>query len=355
MTLVIKFMTRVMTGASTKHLSHTNLLTSLTRQTHAKGEGAKQIGNVLSSNEQSRQDLAEMLKNLDAECRNCAPITPLECITRCQVWKLKNELRSLREIMGNPNFTKELLNALKNQTRVNILKSMVKTRYSISRLQQELKKNGQLCSVEVISEEYIQPLVALGLAVQAREEYYATNFGGQLSQVIGDTTPEFSTLPAHSECYEETLLLALLSGPKTFEEIKQLISPSIASRILKRLKATGLIERPEERDYIFFFKTKRDPSREQLNPMEEKVYSNIADEGMSAKNISKKTGLSIRIIYKHLRKLKGKKLIFVRKAPKPYDLTVKGKEFAEVLQELTQLVDQTWTSTEQVVNGKMNS
>ena len=298
--------------------------------------------------------MAELLKNLDTECRNCAPITPLECITRCQVWKLKNELRSLKEKIDNPNFIKELLNVLKNNTRVDILKSMVRTRYSVSRLQQELKRNGHPCSQEAINQEYIQPLVAVGLATQAREEYYATNFGGQLTQIIGDNH-EFANLPTHSECYEETVLCALLTGLKTFEEIKQLVPSSIASRILKRLRTAGLVESPAERDYVYFFKTKRDPSIEKLTQMEKEVYNDIADEGISVKNIAKKNGLSIRRTYRHIRKLKGKKLVFVRITPKPYGLTAKGKEFAGVLQDLTQLVDQTLRSTEQVVNGKINS
>ncbi len=63
------------------------------------------MGNVLSLTRkiESNNDLVGMLKTLDSECRNCAPITPLECINRCQVYKLKNELRKLREAMDNPN------------------------------------------------------------------------------------------------------------------------------------------------------------------------------------------------------------------------------------------------------------
>jgi hypothetical protein len=68
------------------------------------------MGNVLqpTRNGENNRDLASMLKSLAAECRNCAPITPLQCITRCQVYKLKNELRRLRETMDNPNYIKEL-------------------------------------------------------------------------------------------------------------------------------------------------------------------------------------------------------------------------------------------------------
>jgi hypothetical protein len=83
-----------------------------------------------------------------------------------------------------------------------------------------------------VKEEYIQPLMQVGLATEARDEYYATTFGGRLTEVL-DNFPEFAeVLPAHSECYEETLLRALLSGPKTFETIQTVISPKVASRIL---------------------------------------------------------------------------------------------------------------------------
>ncbi len=168
-----------------------------------------------------------MLKALDAECRNCAPLNPLECVTRCKVWKLKNELRRLRETMDNPNFIKDLFNVLKNETRLHILNAIVKGRYSVSQLQQELKKAGYMHSQDTINEEYLRPLMDVGLAAEARDEYYATMFGGRLIELLEDF-PEFvNVLPAHSECYEETLLSALLAEPKTFQEVEELISPKL--------------------------------------------------------------------------------------------------------------------------------
>ena len=315
------------------------------------------MGNVLSPirNGENIRDLAGMLGSLDAECRNCAPITPLQCITRCQVYKLKNELRKLRETMDNPNYIKELFNVLKNETRLHILKAIVNSRYSVSQLQQELKKTGHSHSQDTINEEYLQPLMSVGLATEARDEYYATTFGGRLTELLGNF-PEFvEMLPAHSECYEETLLRALLSGPKTFEDIETLISPKIASRILKRLRSVGLIQTPQERDYIFFFKSKRDPNKEAFTTTERKIYETILNEGISAGKLAKETGLSMRRIYKYLRGLKGKKLVFVRKTPKAYGLTCKGEMLASVLQELQQIVEDTWSSSEQVIHGNSNS
>ena len=124
---------------------------------------------------------------------------------------------------------------------------------------------------------------------------------------------------------------SLLIGPKTFEEIESLISSKIASRILKRLRSVGLIETPEERDYIFFFKSKRDPGKETFTETERKIYDTLPNEGISAGKLAKETGLSMRRTYKYLRGLKGKKLVFIRKTPKAYGLTCKGEMLASVL------------------------
>jgi DNA-binding HxlR family transcriptional regulator len=315
------------------------------------------MGNVLlpTPKTKNNHDLVGLLKTLNAECRNCAPISPLQCINRCQVYKLKNELRKLRETMDNPNYVKELFNVLKNETRLHILRAIVNGRYSVSQLQQELKKTGHNHSQDTISEEYLGPLIAAGLASEAQDEYYATTFGGRLTELLG-CFPEFvEMLPAHSECYEEIILQALLSGPKTFEEIETVISPKIASRILKRLRSTGLIETPIERDYIFFFKSKRDSNKETLTSTERKIYYTIGEEGISAGKLAKETALSMRRIYKYLRSLKGKKLVFIRKTPKAYGLTCKGEMLASVLKELQLIVEETWTSSEQVMHDNANS
>jgi DNA-binding HxlR family transcriptional regulator len=251
--------------------------------------------------------------------------------------------------MDNPNYIKELFNVLKNETRLHILRAILNGRRLVSQLQRELKKTGHNHSQENLSEEYLRPLMTVGLAAEAQDEYYATTFGGRLTELLGNS-PEFvEMLPARSECYEETLLQYLLSGPKTFEGIEALIPPKNVSRTLKRLRSAGLIETPIERDYIFFFKSKRDPNKETFKATERKIYDSLADEGISAGRLAKETGLSMRVTYRYLRGLKGKKLIFVRKTPKAYGLTCKGKKLASVLQELRQIVEDTWNSSKQVM------
>jgi predicted transcriptional regulator len=257
--------------------------------------------------------------------------------------------------MENPNFMKDLLNVLKNDTRIQMLLAMAKGRYSISKLQQELKKSGLLHSQDTIAEEYLQPLLLLGLAAESQDQFTVTAFGGKLTELV-ENLPEFAkSLPAHSECYEESILTALLEGPKTFEEIEGIVSSKIVSRILKRLKTVGLIETPEDRDYIFFFRSKRDSNKEELGVTETKVYNSIAEEGISAKKLASKSDLSLRRTYKYLRGLKGKKLVFTRKTPKTYALTDAGERLAWLLKELHTLVQETLTFSAQFSKHKENS
>ena len=88
---------------------------------------------------------------------------------------------------------------------------------------------------------------------------------------------------------------------------------------------------------------------------ESKVYSNIPDDGISAKKLAEKTNLSLRRTYKYLRGLKGKKLVFARKTPKTYGLTEKGERLAWLLNELGKLVEETLSFSEEFRKHKENS
>ena len=165
--------------------------------------------------------------------------------------------------------------------------------------------------------------------------------------------PDFAeSLPARSEGYEETLLQSLLLGPKTFEGINALVLPRTISRTLKRLRSAGLIKTRVKSDYIFFFKSRRDPNKEPFTAAERKIYCAVDLDGISAGMLAKKTAFSMRRTYKTLRSLKGKKLIFTRRTPKVYGLTSEGTKLASVLQEIQKIVNETWKSSEQVMQEK---
>ena len=302
-----------------------------------------------SYREQDNHDLSTVMRSFDAECRNCFPASPLQCISECKAYKLKNELRTLRKALSNPDYMRELWNVLKNETRLQILQTIANGRHTVGQLQQELKRTGQIQSQTTISEEYLHPLVAVGLAAQAGEEYFATTFGLRLTPLLGRFQQLAQKLPAHSECYEETLLQSLLTGPKTFEDIEIVISQKNVARVLKRLSSAKLIASPKERDYIFLFKSKRDPNKETFTTTERKIYDALSDQGISVGNLAKKTELSARIIYRYLRCLKGKKLAFCRRTPKTYCLTCVGEKLASSMLVVQKIVEDSWDSSEIVV------
>jgi len=289
---------------------------------------------------------SENLKTLENMCKHCTPITPIQCISLCRFYKLKNELRNLRHIMNNPNYTTDFFNVIKNQTRLRIFRTIVNGKCTLAKVQQELKNVGIQHSQYSISDDYIQPLITAGLVMESLGKYNATLFGICINELLDGFDGFIQKLPPQSECHEETLLQMLLLGPKTRQEIQQVISPIIASRILKRLTTSNLVNLPADRNYVFFHKSKRNPALEKLTDSEMKVYQTIPDEGIAADKLAKLVGLSQRRIYNHIRHLKGKKLVFTRKIPISYSLTNDGQKLALTLQNLLQKIDETWSFTE---------
>jgi len=276
-----------------------------------------------------KTSIVEVLERAKETCESCRTLTPITCVTRCNIWKLKNELRKLYEKTENPNFMANLLNALKNRRRLRILEILSNGRYSIVRLQQKLKKIGYYHSRRTIAEEYVNPLIEVGLVEKNHNKYHTTLLGCKLNESIKDFSA-IGELPPHSECYEEKAIKALSESPKTHEELKFLIPTESLSRVLKRLQETKLITKDHENSYIFYFKTKRNPQQERLSPTEKRVYEDIPEEGITAKKLADKTNISLRRTYKYLRKLRGKKLAFKRKRPKAYALTREGRQIAKL-------------------------
>ena len=111
---------------------------------------------------------------------------------------------------------------------------------------------------------------------------------------------------------------------------------------------TGLIKTTKGREYVFFFKTKRDPNKEILTATERKIYDAIDYQGISVGKLTRETNLSTRVTYRCIKHLKGKKLVFQRRTPKTYDLTDNGRKLATVLFDLKQTVEDAWCSFQQI-------
>jgi predicted transcriptional regulator len=276
--------------------------------------------------------LAEVLEKWEEICKNCNPLTPIACVTNCRIWRQKNEFRRLYDKIKNPSYLTKLLNTLKNKRRLHILDIISRGRYSTAKLQQELKNSGYRHSQQTIVNEYLTPLIEVGLVEENQEsQYHSTLFGCRLKELTKDSYDMTNILPPHSECYEETALSMLTQEPKTFEDLECIVPRKSVARILGRLQKAGLIETSKENDYVFYFITKRNPNEAKFSSTERRVYENIIVEGVSARKLAEKTEISLRRTYKYLRKLKGKKLVFTRKKPKSYSLTTKGHQVAEFL------------------------
>jgi predicted transcriptional regulator len=296
--------------------------------------------------------LAETMSRMEQTCKDCKPLSMITCVSNCNIWKLKNEFRKLHKKMQNPTFITQLLNTIKNKRRLEILDIITKGQYSTTRLQQELKKLGYNSSQTTITEEYITPLTDVELVTETQNKYYTTLFGCKLNELIKNFRDIGEILPPHSECYEEKILPTLLHGPKTYEELGNTIPAKSIARVLNRLQTAGLVETNKEKDYVFFFKTQRNPNKERFSPTEKKVYENISEQGDPARKLAEKNRISLRRIYKYLRRLKGKKMVFAREKPRTYALTPKGLQMAMILQKMHDLVAETMATATQIVQDE---
>lgn len=303
---------------------------------------------------ETQASLAESVREWEETCKNCHPPTPIVCMTNCRIWNSKNELRRLHKIINTPNFTPTLLNTLKNTRRLHNLRLISKGYYSIDNLQQELRKIGYNHSLQTIQDEYVTPLLKVGLIEERNNRYCITSFGRQLLDAIKNCEFE-NGLPPHSECHEEKALHLLLNAPKTFDDFKTVIPTKSIARVLSRLHKAGLIEATKEKDYVFYFKTKREPEKARFSPTERKIYENIAENGVSAQKLAEKAMISLRRTYKYLRKLKGKKMVFSRKKPKTYSLTAKGIQIASALEKIQKLIEETLVVASRFVNDRETS
>lgn len=285
-----------------------------------------------------KRTLGQTLERMSEECRDCCPSSPLKCISGCSIWKLKNELRKIHTIVIQEKYENTLFNTLKNKRRLKILETLTERTLSIHQLQKELKRHNWHHSQRTIMNEYIGPLVAAGLVTSNSSRYKTTIFGHRLNRLLTDFHGIQNILPPRSSCYEEEIIKTLYEKPRTHAELRSIMSTESLSRVLKRLLETKLLMKNDEKHYIFYFKTRRDPQQEKLSPTEERVYNNVPEEGGTAQKLAQETNITLRRTYKYLSKLRGKKLVFRRKRPKTYKLTSEGRKVAELLSKIQALL-----------------
>lgn len=305
--------------------------------------------------QENRANLNEVINTLEEKCNKCKPLTALTCVAECKTWKLKNQLRNIYEKTSKPDFTENLLNTLKNERRLRILDIISRQSHSVSKVQEKMSSLGYKHSQQTIMEEYIAPLIEAGLIAQGQNPYNLTLFGCRVNVLVRDFPDLEKILPPHSECYEEKALDSLLDRPRTNEDMRKVIPVKSVGRVLSRLQKSTLVQTNKEKNYIFFFRTRRNAFLERLSPTEDRVYQDIPDEGIYAGKLSNRSGISLRRTYKYVRKLKGKKLVFERRKPLTYSLTDRGVKVASMLRNLRNLITETQDATRRFLKDKGTS
>jgi predicted transcriptional regulator len=297
-------------------------------------------------------NLTDLLGDVEKTCKNCEPLSPVTCVSGCKNWKLKNEFRKLHEKTRGSGFTMKLLNTLKNKRRLQLLEMLSDEPHSMTQLQQKLRKLGFNHSQQTMHREYINPLITVGLADEYQNLYHSTLFGRRICDLTKELPDLEDLFSPHSECYEEIALDDLMRGPRTIEGLREIIPEKSLARVLSRLQKAALANTNPEKDYVFFFTTRRRPDKSDLSATEKKVYGRIPKEGISARSLAREAGISLRRTYKYLRKLKGKKLVFTRRRPTTYFATAKGIKVGTMLEDLHKLAVEALTATAHIVEDE---
>ncbi len=276
--------------------------------------------------------LEQTLHLMEEHCKGCDVISPMFCVEQCETWKVKSELRETNNELLKGDHKLRLLNALKNKRRLTILGILQVRSSSLEIIQQKLSRLGLRHSSETIN-EYLKPLLNAGLVKAKNGRYGLTLYGRRVQDAV--IRHGFGgSLPGHSGGHEEKILRNLLAVPKTRNELSQVVAANSLSRVLRRLLERELIVDNSISDRVFYFPTKRAIYLERLSSTQRRIYKAIPESGVSARYLSKACGISLRRVYKYLRSLRGKKLVFKRAVTTRYGLSKKGRGVAEFLVEI---------------------
>ncbi|UCD95764.1 MAG: hypothetical protein JSV35_04405 [Candidatus Bathyarchaeota archaeon] len=279
--------------------------------------------------------LEQTLHIMEARCKTCNTNSPLICIEQCGTWQVKRELKDIHHSLQRKNHEETLLNALKSRRRLGILHLLQQRGMKKRQLQKKLKSIGFSHSQEVIS-QYLEPLLLTRLVREDNDRFKLTLYGRK----VIDSIREFSLqnqLRISSVKYDKKVIRYLLNGPASRSELLTIIPVNSLTRILKRLLKQRIIQKNSSPYRVFYFRTKRLLSTENLTPIQTRICNSIPVTGISAPDLSKSTGINLRRIYQLLRTLRGKKLVFRRNIVLKYTLTPEGKRTGHFLEEISRI------------------
>jgi len=280
--------------------------------------------------------LSETLKKAETYCKDCKTSSPMVCVERCDVWRVKNEIMSVRQKTGEKGHTQRLLNTIKNPRRLKLLDALCEQPRTLRDMQRYLKQFGFHHSRSTISRAYVKPLINAGLVQEDNASRFKATFYGRKVHDLVHVIGREASLPIHSCCYEETVVKKLMTKPRTFDELAESVPRKSLARILMRLRTRGLLNEGLHGEYVFYNKIKGKP-KASLSPTEKRIFDIIPLDGISARQLSAQAKITLRRTYKYLRRLREKKLVFALKKPRTYSLTTQGRETAALLDEVERL------------------
>ena len=282
------------------------------------------VGKLIAG--ESRGSLYEDIKEL---CENCRPLNPVICKELCQMWELKRELH---DVSNNATGTKfsltDLLKLMRNSRRQKILEVLTKKPCTLMELRSELVQSSYHHSANLLRDQYVEPLLAAGLVTKEKEQYKISYIGEGMHNIFSQSG--IAQLSIHLNEYEEKILISLLSGSRSYDELTKIVPRRSLHRSLRRLLRNDLIIKSNVSGRVFYFRAKRRPTRK-LSPTGIKIFKALPKEGISVQNLSEKTGISVRGIYTHLRRLRYKRHVKKEKKTNLYRLTDTSKYLANSL------------------------
>jgi hypothetical protein len=161
-------------------------------------------------------NLTDALDKAENYCENCTTSSPMVCVERCDIWRMKHEILEIKRVVGEKTHTRQLFNVLKNKRRLKILDTVCAHSRDLKGLQRNLRKNGFNHSRTTIFENYVKPLIKVDLIREDGVTFKATFYGRRIHDIL-IKLGSLDLLPAHSCCFEEVVLREL-NTPKTFNE-----------------------------------------------------------------------------------------------------------------------------------------
>ncbi|MFX1486309.1 MAG: hypothetical protein ACFFBS_04355 [Promethearchaeota archaeon] len=235
----------------------------------------------------------------------------------------------LQTILKPPfkSMIREVFASIKNSRRRLILEELNRTPSApLPYIQGKLNGGKFIHSQGTIHDWYLKPLQKSGLIREKDGGFEITELGRKVNREIRNKW-WFDRLPRYSRCYEEFLLLALMNGEKSREELSQVVPESVLSRVIVRVGA--FVKRKSVRVYI---RTKKNIPPEDASPKEKEVFNIIWNTGeIRVSDLSKLVSAHQRTIYKCLRKLKEKDFIGNKRFLSSLVLNEEGKRLADAL------------------------